>query len=85
MAENGKYLIADLEPPLFVSKWVKFKHVVTDDIVKILEGTKNVNGREIPNLYFKIGFINEFGNKEYGYLFELKPDKAGEWKILKAL
>ncbi len=84
-SENGKYPISELEPPLFMSKWVKFKHVVTDDIISVLEGTTNINGREIPNLYFKIGFINEFGNKEYGYLFELKPDKAGEWKILKAL
>ena len=85
ISENGKYKVSDLEQPLFVSQWVEFKHIVTDDISSWLNGTTNVNGREIPNIYFKIGFTNEYGKKEYGYLFELKPDKAGEWKVLKAL
>jgi len=38
----------------------------------------------IPNFYFKAEFINEFGLREYGYLFELKPNKEGKWKLLKA-
>jgi len=39
----------------------------------------------VPNYYGKVQFINEYGQKEYGYLIELKPNKEGKWKLLKAI
>ncbi|QIG62349.1 hypothetical protein [Tenacibaculum phage JQ] len=84
-SENGSYLIEDLETPRFVSQWIEFSHEVDFQLSELIYGKTNVNGRDIPNTYFKIEFINEFNEKEYGYLFELKPNKEGKWKVLKAL
>ena len=83
-AEDGKYSVIDLEAPRFVAEWVEFEHEVSYEIATLLKGTTNVNGRDIPNVYFKIQYINDEGEKEYGYLFELNPSKTGKWKILKA-
>ena len=83
--ENGDYQINTLENPIFVSQWIKFEYKLDFSVLEQLNGYTEVNGRKIPNTYFKIEFINEFNEKEYGYLFELKPDKEGKWKLLKAL
>ena len=83
--ENGDYQINTLENPIFVSEWIEFTYKVDYDIITQINGFTEVNGRKIPNTYFKIEFINEFNQKEYGYLFDLKPNKEGKWKLLKAL
>ena len=38
----------------------------------------------IMNYYGVFEFINENNRLEYGYLMELKPNKKGKWKLLKA-
>lgn len=83
--ENGNFLINSLENSIFVSEWIEFEYKVNFDILTKIKGFTEVNGRKIPNTYFKIGFINEYGEVEYGYLFELKPAKSGKWKLLKAV
>ena len=83
--ENGDYQINTLENPIFVSEWIEFIYKVDYDIITKINGITEVNGRKIPNTYFKIEFINEFNQEEYGYLFDLKPNKEGKWKLLKAL
>lgn len=84
-SENGSYVINDLEAPRFVTEWIEFTYEVNYELSQLINGKTNVNGRFIPNTYFKLEFINEFNQKEYGYLFELKPNKEGKWKVLKAL
>ena len=83
-AENGDILISDLEAPRFLPEWISFDYPVNYDVNQMVYGKKNINGRLIPNYYFLVEFINEFSQKEYGYLFELKPNKEGKWKLLKA-
>lgn len=83
--ENGNYKIKDLEPPRFVSQWIEFEYKVDFELNEKVNGFTTVNNRRIPNTYFKVEFINEFNEKEYGYLFELKPNKEGKWKLLKAV
>ena len=65
-------------------EWVTFEHPVDFAVNEMVYGKTDVMGRMIPNFYFKIEFINEYGQKEYGYLFELKPNKEGKWKVLTA-
>ena len=83
-AENQDFVINQLENPIFVSQWIEFEYPLDFDLLETVNSTKFVNGENIPNTYFKVEFINEFNQKEYGYLFELKPNKEGKWKLLKA-
>ena len=82
--ENGDILVSDLKRPRFIPEWVTFDYKVDFAINEMVYGKTNATGRMIPNYYFKIQFINELGLTEYGYLFELKPNKEGKWKILTA-
>lgn len=84
-SENGDYQINSLENAIFVSEWVEFEYPVNSELLNMVNGFTNVGGRNIPNIYFKIEFINEYNKKEYGYIFDFKPLKEGKWKILKAL
>lgn len=83
-AENGNLLVSELQSPRFEPMWITFEHEVDYELNQLIYGTTNILGREIPNYYFKVEFINEYNQKEYGYLFELQPNKQGRWKLLKA-
>lgn len=83
--ENGDFQINKLENAIFVSEWIEFEYPLNSELLESVNGYTNVNGRRIPNTYYKVEFINEFNKKEYGYLFSLKPNKEGKWKLLKAL
>lgn len=84
VSENGDYRIDSLVNPMFISQWIEFEYPVNYELINQVNGFQTVDGKKIPNTYFKVEFINEFNQKEYGYLFELKPLKEGKWKILKA-
>lgn len=83
--ENGDYQINTLENAIFASEWIEFEFPLDYDLINLVNGTTLIEGRSIPNTYFKVEFINEFNKKEYGYLYDLKPKKQGKWKLLKAL
>ena len=83
--ENGNFQIKSLENAIFVNEWIEFEYPLTFELLQQVNGFTDVNGRKIPNTYFKLSFINEFNQKESGYLFDLKPNKQGKWKLLKAL
>ena len=83
--ENGDFKINSLENAIFVNEWVEFEYPVDFDLISQVNGVSDVEGVRVPNLYFKVEFINEFNEKEYGYLFELQPNKEGKWKLLKAV
>lgn len=83
--ENGDFKINSLENAIFVNEWIEFEYPVDFDLISQINGVSDVEGIRVPNLYFKVEFINEFNEKEYGYLFELQPNKEGKWKLLKAV
>lgn len=69
----------------FIGEIIEFEHEVTSKIMLQVEGTTFLaNGDEIDNFYGQVEFINENNQKEYGYLLNLKPNKEGKWKVLKA-
>ncbi|HPJ65950.1 MAG TPA: hypothetical protein PK243_10545 [Flexilinea sp.] len=74
----------ELKKARFVPEWVEFEFEVDFDISEQLEGTTTILGRKIPNKYGLIEFKNENGELERGFLFNLKPNKQGKWKLLKA-
>ena len=84
-AENGKFLINNIENERFEAKWIEFSFPLDFDLLSLVNGYTTVNCRRIPNKYFKVQFINEFNEKEYGYLFQLTPKGEGKWKLLKAV
>ena len=82
-SENSNILVSDLEREIFYPEWIEFKHFVTDDMLKTLEGYTLINGERKQNFYGLIEFINEDNEKEKGYLFNLKPNGDGQWKLLR--
>lgn len=83
-AENGDIINTELDRARFVPEWIEFEHVCDFNVMEQVEGTTIILGKEIPNVYGLIEFENEFGDTERGYLFNLKPNGKGKWKILKA-
>ena len=74
----------DLPKAKFIPEWVEFEHECDFDVMQQVEGFTTVNGKKIPNFYGLVQFINENQDTEKGYLFNLKPNGTGQWKILKA-
>jgi hypothetical protein len=83
-SENGNIINSELQRPRYIPEWIEFEHEVNFEINQSLEGTTKINGRDIPNVYGLIEFINDENEIEKGYLFSLKPNGSGKWKILKA-
>jgi hypothetical protein len=82
-SENGNIINSELQNARFVTEWVEFEHECTFEIMKAVQGTTIIQGKEIPNFYGLVEYINERGNKERGFLFSLKPNGKGSWKVLK--
>lgn len=83
-AENGNIINSELAKPRYKPEWVEFDHECGFDIMRQVEGTSIILGKEIPNFYGMVEFTNEKNQKEKGFLFNLKPNGAGKWKILTA-
>lgn len=81
--ENGEILNKELERARFIPEIIKFNHICTDNILKQVEGRTTILGKEVLNVYGLVEFINENNELEKGYLLSLKPNKAGEWELLK--
>lgn len=82
--ENGNVINSELERARFVPEWIEFEHVVDFELIKQIEGTTIIAGKKIYNFYGLVEFINENNKIEKGYLFSLKPNGSGKWKLLKA-
>jgi hypothetical protein len=82
-SENGSLLNSELPRGLFEFEWVEFEHECDDDILKMVEGYTIIQGKRIPNFYGLVEYNNEEGILEKGFLFNLKPNGAGKWKVLK--
>ncbi|MFD2592294.1 hypothetical protein ACFSTE_15760 [Aquimarina hainanensis] len=82
-AENGRILNSELNRPLYTPDWVEFEHVVDSRIMKQIEGTTLVQGKQVPNFYGLVEYKRK-GKYERGFLFNCKPNGKGKWKLLKA-
>lgn len=84
LQEDEPVLNSTLERARFKPEWVEFQHEVSQELLQQIEGKTNILGREIPNFYGLVEYrINE-STFERGFLFNLKPNKEGNWKILRA-
>lgn len=84
LTENEDIQNNQLNRPRFVPEIIEFEHVVDFDIWQQLNGKTTILGKEIMNVYGCVEFINENGDIERGFLLNLKPNKKGNWKLLKA-
>lgn len=83
-SENGNIINSELATARFFPEWIEFEHICDFDIMKMVEGKTIIQGKEIMNFYGLVEFINENNEKEKGFLFNLKPNGKGSWKLLKA-
>jgi len=83
-SENGNIINSELMKPRFFPEWIEFEHVCNFDIMQMVEGTTVILGKEVKNFYGLVEFINEDNEKEKGFLFNLKPNGKGAWKLLKS-
>ena len=83
-AENGNILNSELGTPRFVPEWVEFEHECTFEIMQMVQGTTIIQGNEIPNFYGTIEYMVREGQWERGFLFNLKPNGEGKWKLLRS-
>lgn len=81
-SENSNILASDLQGNLYYPEWITFEHVVTDEMLDTLEGFQEINGIKYKNFYGLIEFTNEDGKLDKGYLFSVKPNGNGKWKLL---
>ncbi len=82
-SENGDIINLELGRPRYVPEFIEFEHEVNFDINQQLNGFKTIFGKKIPNIYGAVEFINEYGEREKGFLMNLKPNAKGQWKLLK--
>jgi len=83
-AENGNIINSELMRARFFPEWIEFEHACNFKIMQMVEGKTVIRGKEIMNFYGLVEFINEDNEKEKGFLFNLKPNGKGQWKLLKS-
>ena len=83
-AENGNIINAELPRARYLPEWIEFEHIVDFETIRQVEGVTTILGKKIPNFYGLVQFTNENNEIEKGYLFSLKPNGGGKWKLLKA-
>ena len=57
-AENGNNQINTLQYPKFSNQWIEFEYPVDYFVNEMIYGTTEINGRQVPNYYCKLEFIN---------------------------
>ena len=83
-AENGNIINSELTRARFIPEWIEFEHECDFGVMQQVFGTTIINGKEIQNFYGLVQFVNENREIERGFLFNLKPNGKGNWKLLKA-
>lgn len=83
-SENGNIVNSELATARFFPEWIEFEYECTFSIMQQVEGTTIIAGKEVKNFYGLVEFINEENEKEKGFLFNLKPNGKGQWKLLKS-
>jgi len=83
-SENGNIINSELFPARFFPEWIEFEYECGFYTMQMVEGKTIIKGKEIMNFYGLVEFTNENNEKEKGFLFNLKPNGKGSWKLLKA-
>ncbi|WP_438423264.1 hypothetical protein [Aquimarina macrocephali] len=83
-AENKNIKNSQLPRPRYLPEWIEFEHIVDFEVMQQIEGTTNILGKTIPNVNGLVEFVNEDNEIEKGFLFNVKPNGSGKWKLLKA-
>jgi hypothetical protein len=83
-SENGNIINSELNTARFFPEWIEFECECSFNTMQQVEGKTIIQGKEIPNFYGLVEFINENNEKEKGFLFNLKPNGKGQWKLLKS-
>lgn len=84
-AENENIINSELKRAKYVPEWVEFEYQVDSDFARKIEDSTEVLGKKIPNYYGQFEYLNENNELEKGFLFSLKPNGKGKWKILKGI
>jgi hypothetical protein len=86
--EKTDVLVSELDRARYTEWTIEFEHTVDEEMLDTIYGTTQaeVNGvlEDVPNYYFQVEFINEFGEAERGYIESMKPRGKGKWKLKKA-
>ncbi len=82
--ESDDIVNTELGKARFDPEWVNFEHEIDFDLNQQIEGVTVILGEEIRNVYGLVEYTNEDNILERGFLFNLKPNGAGQWKILKS-
>jgi len=83
-SENGNIINSELATARFFPEWIEFEYECSFNTMQQVEGKTTIQGKEIQNFYGLVEFINEDNEKEKGFLFNLKPNGKGQWKLLKS-
>jgi hypothetical protein len=83
-SESDDIPVSALDRSRFLPETIEFEHPVNDALLDLIRGTTIVDGEKVPNVYFKFEWVNEYEEKETGYLLELKPKGNGKFKFQKA-
>lgn len=83
-SESSNIINSELKKNRFIPVEIEFEHICDFDIMQQINGTSVIFGKKILNVYGLVEFINEKNELERGYLFNLKPNGNGQWKVLKS-
>jgi len=83
-SENGNIINSELPRPRFKPEWIEFEHICDFETMRQVEGSSVILGKTVQNFYGLVEFINEKNEIEKGFLFNLKPNGKGQWKLLTA-
>lgn len=83
-SENGNIINSELSTARFVPEWIEFEHKVDFTLLQKIEGKSMILGNEIVNIYGLAEFINEDNELEKGFIFSIKPNDKGQFKVLKS-
>lgn len=86
-SEDESIQVRSLERPLVEPEVVRFNYKIDNDFVQWIKGKTSTvwEGENItlPNYYFKVEFINEFGLTEKGFINAIRP-KINEIELIKS-
>lgn len=82
--ERGDYQVKYLGKSKFKMYWATFTHKVSYDISKKLRSKVIIDNEEKYVFYGLVKFRTSETVFQYGYIFEVKEDGEGKWKVLLA-
>ena len=80
-SENGNIQNSDLETARMDGQIIEFEFNVDYDLLQKIQGKTVILGKEIPNFYGLVSFMNENGDIEEGYIEKLSPNGVGKWTL----